>query len=159
MYNRCAISMLPTLVDKLGNDDWVDTNSTNTFSFVKENENNNYFTTSGPFGAVLSAQKDISQPASYSSMDIYWMALPTNSSNYKTPLLLTSNNCAVISVDQDRHIVHTGDANLLGHNNGYDNVALTNNGSISTGVAGDHERLWGNIFAWAIEQVILPGIK
>lgn len=123
-------------------------NSANsTFSFFGWTLENDYFTKSGPFGAV-NENKD---SFSFSAPNTTWRGMPESfiTTYNLVPILYTNDRGYIITVDKERRII------FIAHSRLYQDSSDSLNGS---GVVNnDRSRLIANLFAWAIEEIVIPG--
>lgn len=107
---------------------------------------NDYFLASGPFGAA--------NVSGVESNNTYWRSIEPGSDLYNkvTPLLVSTDDTKgyLVSIDLARRIVYVGHPYLYQSYTG----AMGNTGEVANS---DLARLFANIYAWAIEEVVIPG--
>ncbi len=127
---------------------WGGGGTSTTLNFAGYTTENDYFTKSGPFGAVSPGAGSFTFPLA----DNIWMGIKPGDpyANNLVPLVVsTVSGYYILSVDVDARIVYFGDSNLrMPYAQG-----LTGSGTTDY----NHAKLFGNLYAWAINKVILPG--
>lgn len=124
----------------------------NTDSDTDNNTGNDYFTRTGPFGAMQSPPGT----ATFRIYDSTWQGLLASSEYaklYVTPLAIYDSKSItyyMIAVDKTHRIIYITDSNLY---QSRDPGLIKSDGSVDY----DQAKLIGNIFAWAINEIILPG--
>lgn len=114
------------------------------------NTDNDYFTRTGPFGSMQS----VSGTATFNIFDSTWEGLLSTSEYaklYITPLAIYDSKGLtyyMIAVDKTHRIIYITDSSLYQSRD-----KLLSDGSVDY----DQAKLIGNIFAWAIKEIILPG--
>jgi hypothetical protein len=130
---------------------WNDiNNNTLTFNFIGKNNANDYFTNSGPFGAVSNPNKD-----GFSLIGDSWKAAGINPSSLHAQNLIpilyntwTDNiERYTLAVDPEARIVYIGNPYIWNLNKGLN----SSTGDVDT----DAARVMANLWAWAIEEVVL----
>lgn len=117
------------------------------YNFTGYNVENDYFTQSGPFGAVNSTKDSFNfRPRSNTWLGFH----PDSSQNFGLiPLLYSSNsNEHILAVDLTRRIVY------IAHSRIYQDYS---DGISGGNVTDDKSVLIANLWAWAIEKIVLPG--
>lgn len=138
----------------LGNNSmWDDISSSSLiFNFTGETTLNNYFTNSGPFGAVSNPNE-----AGFSLTGSSWSAAGINpSSTYAQNLIPLLNFTKTdntkryaLAVDTDARIVYIGNPYIWQQGHGLNS---------STGaIDSDAAKVMANLWAWAIEEVVISG--
>ncbi len=131
----------------LGSTSWMGGNGTPVHNFAGYDPSNEYFTQTGPFGQVSSS-------FTFAGANGNWLGIktPYTYNGQLIPLLTyTTSNVLlyIISIDINRRIVYIGDPNIYAQvTNGLNNSGATDY---------NQAKLIANIYAWAINQVILPG--
>jgi len=129
-------------------DVWNDTGGLGTAYLSGFFASNSYFTTTGPFGAI---QDQTSGNLGIQILDAVWAGM--NADKYPgelIPLLKwQGDERLLLCVDKDRRIVYCGDTNMWQpRTNGWNADGIVDN---------DKQRLLANLFAWMIEEVVMPG--
>ena len=128
---------------------WTDVSSNNNHFYIGNNSNNAYFTKSGPFGSVTGSAGSFNFAGGWASQGV------KSTSTYLDnliPLLyytFNSNTYYTLLIDKNSRIVYIGNPNIWSTTNDITDAT----GTIST----DKARLIANIWAWAIEEIIIPG--
>lgn len=130
---------------------WSDiSNSSLIFNFIGKNNANNYFTNSGPFGAVSNPNKD-----SFSLTGSSWSAAGINPSSLHAqnliPILYNTWTDNVerytLAVDPETRVVYIGNPYIWSQGNGLN----SSSGDVNTYAS----KVMANLWAWAIEEVVL----
>lgn len=131
-----------------GTNVWSTTSSNTAVSaFVGYNEQNDYFTKSGPFGAVNPIAGSFWHNTNIG--DWAWMGIIPGTVDNIVPLLQHSEGKQyVLAIDTVSRIVYLGDSCFYTVDGG-----LSGTGGIDS----DLDRLVCNIYAWVINEIVLPG--
>lgn len=122
---------------------WTHSTDGGNFNFVGRTEDNQPFT-AGPFG-------EVSENSIYGRVDDY-AGRSVNYSSDIIPLLTSSRDGGmVVGVNKKRRIIYWGDCSMLEARSG--NYINNTSGNVNN----DQSRLVANLWAWIVEDVILPG--
>lgn len=104
-----------------------------------------YFLQSGPFGGETIAN--------FNSNNTYWRSIAPGTTLYNrvVPVIESTNTAmgCVVGIDIENRVVYVGHPWLYQSYSG----GMGTNGQVESGL----DRLFANIYAWAIEEVIVPG--
>lgn len=143
--NTTTNSNLLQLLGLGDNSMWHSPSSTQNYVIAELTEDNRYFLRDGPFGSV-------SENMPFNRFDGIWLGLDANiaASSGITPILrhTDTDNCVVLGIDLQRRIAYVSESQF------YQNNA---NGLYNADMSREPNKLFGNIFAWIIEEVIMPG--
>lgn len=123
-------------------------NSAGPADFAGYTPANDYFTKSGPFGTISNLNKG---SFTVQIVDGTWKGLNQNDPYVQglAHLLVWNDGRINMAVDTKRRIVYNCDSNIYQ----YRTTGWNNSGVIDN----DKQILLANLFAWAIEEVVLPG--
>jgi len=119
--------------------------SARTFKSAAPSAANDYFLQSGPFGGATIAN--------FNSSNTYWRSIAPGSTLHDRVVPLLESTSAemgcVLGIDIENRIVYVGHPRMYQ----YYAAGMNTSGQAESGLA----RLFANIYAWAIEEIVVPG--